>query len=67
MSMMQQFRARMGGMGAPLDQSGLELEVEIPASKLREHITTLMHKTNPEDVIFNGFDEEFNVSDLSLF
>jgi len=36
------------------------LEDGIPVDKLREHITTLMHKLNPEDVIFNGFDEEFN-------
>jgi hypothetical protein len=64
-SIMQQFRGIMGGTGAPLDQPGFEIEAEIPALKLREHINTLLHKTNPKDV-FNGFEEEFNVSDLSL-
>jgi len=53
------FRSKLGQLGSE-ENSGIELENGIPADKLREHITTLMHKLNPEDVIFNGFDEEFN-------
>jgi len=34
-------------------------EADIPASKLREHIERLMHKLDPNDPIYNGFDEEF--------
>lgn len=56
---MQQLRARMGG-SPPDEATSAQLEEEIPAYELREHITNLMHKTNPEDVIYNGFDEEFN-------
>jgi GTP-dependent phosphoenolpyruvate carboxykinase len=42
------------------ENNTLDFEADIPADKLREHIEKLMHKLNPDDVIFNGFDEEFN-------
>jgi len=48
---------RKTGEGEP---NALDFEADISADKLREHIEKLMHKLNPEDVIFNGFDEEFN-------
>jgi len=40
--------------------SAFDFEADIPATKLREHIEKLMHKLDPNDPIFNGFDEEFN-------
>jgi len=40
--------------------STFDFEADISASNLREHIEKLMHKLDPNDPIFNGFDEEFN-------
>ena len=44
------------------DTASTEYEVDIPAPKLREHIEKLVHKLDPNDPIFNGFEEEFNAS-----
>jgi len=40
--------------------NSIDFELEIPVDKLRQHIEKLMHKLDPNDVIYNGFDEEFN-------
>jgi len=42
------------------NEPALDYEGDVSAEHLRDHIELLMHKVDPNDLIYNGFDEEFN-------